>query len=349
MRANPSPMSVTDYCSDLNQKKIIVNEDYQRQQGLWTSAAKSYFIESIVLEYPIPKLFLYASLDLKTRATIKEIVDGQQRSRALQDFFNDKLRLSKTLETEGLRGRKYSEIDDEHKTRFLSYSLPIDQFSGVPEDDVQEAFRRMNANNVPLNAEEQRNARYQGNFKWLIISVAKDYRSFLTKIGVFSRRDILRMTDLRHYAEIVYAIDEGFDTVKGSNIDKLYKKYNDEFSEEDDYAKILRCGIDLFVSNDTLHLTPFLRGHMFQSIVLALIDLKCGRKIAAMADKVAPAAAKIVASKHVSLEQLSHALTDPEAHPNLSDFVQASTTKTNVAASKAIRFIYLRQALEGAV
>jgi hypothetical protein len=207
----------------------------------------------------------------------------------------------------------------------------------------------MNANNVPLNAEEQRNARYQGNFKWLIISVAKDYRSFLTKIGVFSRRDILRMTDLRHYAEIVYAIDEGFDTVKGSNIDKLYKKYNDEFSEEDDYAKILRCGIDLFVSNDTLHLTPFLRGHMFQSIVLALIDLKCGRKIAAMADKVAPAAAKIVASKHVSLEQLSHALTDPEAHPNLSDFVQASTTKTNVAASKAIRFIYLRQALEGAV
>jgi hypothetical protein len=146
MKANSSPMSVGDYCLDINSKKIIVNNDYQRKEGLWSGRARSFFIESILLEFPIPKLYVYARLDLKTRQTIKEIVDGQQRSQALVLFFNGKLTLSKHIETEELRGRRYNQLSDEWKTRFLAYSLPIDQFVGVPEDEVQQAFRRMNAN-----------------------------------------------------------------------------------------------------------------------------------------------------------------------------------------------------------
>ncbi|MCP1911514.1 uncharacterized protein with ParB-like and HNH nuclease domain [Bradyrhizobium elkanii] len=104
MKANPSPMSVTDYCQAFKAKKIVVNEEYQRKEGLWNNSARSFFIESILLEYPIPKLFLYAKLDLKTRETIKEIVDGQQRSQALVAFFENKLPLAKTIDTKELRG-----------------------------------------------------------------------------------------------------------------------------------------------------------------------------------------------------------------------------------------------------
>jgi uncharacterized protein with ParB-like and HNH nuclease domain len=167
MKANAAPMSVADYCHDFNNKKIVVNDEYQRNVGLWTAQARSFFIESILLEYPIPKLYLHARLDLKSRQQIKEIVDGQQRSQALVSFFNGKQRLTKNIDTEELRGLNYNQLSDEWKSKFLSYSLPIDQFSGAPEDEVREAFRRMNANNVPLNDEEQRNARYQGPFKCL--------------------------------------------------------------------------------------------------------------------------------------------------------------------------------------
>ena len=173
MKANASPMSVADYCNAMQEKKIIVNSDYQRKDGLWNAPARSFFIESILLEYPIPKLFVYAKLDLKTRGVIKEIVDGQQRSQALMMFYENKLALSKNIETEELRGMKYNKLSEEWQTKFLSYQLPVDQFSGVPEDEVREAFRRMNANNVPLNAEEQRNARYQGDFKWFINGIAE--------------------------------------------------------------------------------------------------------------------------------------------------------------------------------
>lgn len=191
------------------------------------------------MEYPIPKLFLYAKLDLKTRETVKEIVDGQQRSDALIAFFDNRLALSKNLETEELRGLKYNKLPDEWQTKFLSYSLPIDQFSGVKEEEVREAFRRMNANNVPLNAEEQRNAQYQGEFKWFIVSMAEVYKETLLRIGLFSRRDIIRMIDLRLYAEIALSIDQGFHTVNGLQLDRLYKKYNVKFDGGDRFREMI--------------------------------------------------------------------------------------------------------------
>lgn len=83
MRAVYSPMSVGDYCKALNDELITVNDDYQRNAGIWSAYARSFFIESILLEYPIPKIFLYSKVDLRTRSTIKEIVDGQQRSHTL--------------------------------------------------------------------------------------------------------------------------------------------------------------------------------------------------------------------------------------------------------------------------
>ena len=83
MKANPSPMSVADYCHDYNNGKISVNDDYQRNVGLWTAQARSFFIESILLEFPIPKLYLHARLDLRSRQQVKEVVDGQQRTQAL--------------------------------------------------------------------------------------------------------------------------------------------------------------------------------------------------------------------------------------------------------------------------
>jgi hypothetical protein len=78
MKANPSPMSVADYCEGMEAGRIVVNHDYQREQGIWSPFARSYFIESVMLGYPIPKLFLYTRFDLKTKKSTKEIVDGHR-------------------------------------------------------------------------------------------------------------------------------------------------------------------------------------------------------------------------------------------------------------------------------
>lgn len=345
MKANASPMSVADYCNAMQEKKIIVNSDYQRKDGLWNPPARSFFIESILLEYPIPKLFVYAKLDLKTRGVIKEIVDGQQRSQALMLFYENKLALSKNIETEELRGMKYNKLSEDWQTRFLSYQLPVDQFSGVPEDEVREAFRRMNANNVPLNAEEQRNARYQGEFKWFINGIAESYKELLLSLGLLSRRDLIRMTDLRLYAEIALTFDEGFITVKGLQLDKLYKKYNAEFDKALMFHEKISYGVNYFINNEFLHQDVLLRMHVFQSIVLAAIATRYDENFEQQAINTYPEILGAIQQHNYPIETLISSLQEPAAYPALSQFISANSEATNTAAARATRFLYFKQAL----
>src|SRR5688572_30276408 len=123
MKATPAPISVTDFCQAMIADRIIVNRDYQRDDRVWSSYVRSYFIESILLEYPIPKIYLYVKYNIQTKVSTKEIVDGQQRSQALRAFYENKLRLSTRLEIEELRGKRYKDLPEALQGAFLSYSL----------------------------------------------------------------------------------------------------------------------------------------------------------------------------------------------------------------------------------
>jgi hypothetical protein len=339
-------MSVNDYCQALNNESIIVNQDYQRNSGLWTSPARSFFIESILLEYPIPKIYLYANVDLSTRKTIKEIVDGQQRSHALQLFYNNRSALSSRLETEELRGKKYRQLPGEYQSAFLTYQLPIDQFSGVPDSEVRESFRRMNSSNVPLNDEEQRNAKFQGPFKWFIYGFGRQYNEALYSIGVFSKRDLARMADTRTYADIAYAIESGIATTRPPELDGLYRTYNSSFESEALFGERMGFGFDQYLSHGELHTQPLLRAHLVQTFVLLFIETRFDLGLTAQATELAPEAAEHLRTRRHDLEDLIAAIAEPEDFPELATFAASSRSGTNVSTARAIRFLYFQQAIE---
>ncbi|MNL18953.1 hypothetical protein D3C87_1401260 [compost metagenome] len=223
--------------------------------------------------------------------------------------------------------------------------MPIDQFSGVPEDEVREAFRRINSNNVPLNAEEQRNARYQGEFKWFVTSISELYKEKLLALGLLSKRDVIRMADLRLYAEMALSLDSGFQTVKAANLDRIYKKYNASFDLSEDYREKIFWGIDFVLERTELHAESLLRMHIFESMALAAIALRYPEQPNLQAEQAFPEIAARVQTLNVTLDLLVSSLMDPEASPQLADFVKASTEATNTATSRATRFLYLKHAL----
>jgi hypothetical protein len=344
MLAVYSPMSVGDYCKALNDDLITVNDEYQRNAGIWASYARSFFIESILLEYPIPKIFLYSKVDLRTRTTVKEIVDGQQRSHTLQQFYNKKFKLSVNIETEELRGKNYNQLSEEYQSKFLSYSLPIDEFRGVQPSQIQESFRRMNASNVPLNDEEQRNAKFQGPFKWFIQRLAQRFSERLQALGVFNRRDIIRMSDTRFYAEIIHTILHGFVTTKGPQIDALYKRFNTTFEQEDEIFSYIEAGLERAIPEAAGGERELLRGYMFQSLALISIDRQFDLGLKQQAADAAPEAAANLQAGGIDLGILIDGLRDPESHPSLIEFID-STKGTNVGRAKAVRFLYLDAAI----
>jgi hypothetical protein len=344
MLAVYSPMSVGDYCKALNDNLIVVNEEYQRNAGIWAPYARSFFIESILLEYPIPKIFLYSKVDLRTRSTIKEIVDGQQRSHTLQNFYNRRFRLSSKIETEELRGKNYNQLSEEYQSVFISYSLPIDEFRGVQPFQIQESFRRMNASNVPLNDEEQRNAKFQGPFKWFIQRVSQRFSEALRAAGVLSRRDIIRMADTRLFSEVIHTITSGFTTTKSSQIDALYKRFNTSFSEEDQYYTYLEVALEQAIQYVLTAERELQRGYMFQTLVLIFADRSFGLGLRQKAADVAPEVADALGADPIDVSILIDGIRDPEAHPSLKEFVD-STKGTNVGRAKAVRYLYLHAAI----
>jgi hypothetical protein len=337
-------MSVGDYCKSLNEELITVNDDYQRNSGIWASYARSFFIESILLQYPIPKIFLYSKVDLRTRSTVKEIVDGQQRSHTLQNFYNRKFKLSNKIETEELRGKNYNQLSEEFQSNFLSYSLPIDEFRGVLPREVQDSFRRMNSSNIPLNDEEQRNAKFQGPFKWFIQRVAQRFSEPLRAAGVLSRRDIIRMADNRMFSEIVHTVVSGFITTKAPQIDALYKRFNTSFDDEDMYFGYLEHGIMQALQEVVSGERELQRSYMFQTLVLIFIDRQFNLGLRQKAAEVAPEIHAALQLAPIDAAILIEAVREPESHPELSEFSD-STRGTNVGRAKAVRFLYLDAAI----
>ena len=348
MKANAAPMSVADFCGDLLQGTITVNHDYQREENVWNSYMKSYFIESVLLGYPIPKVFLYVNYNLKEKKSNKEIVDGQQRSLALRQFFENKLRISSRVETEDFRGKLYRQLEPIHQQAFLSYSLSIDEFYGVSEEDVREAFTRMNANNVALNPEELRNARYKGEFKWFVNRIAKTFREPLLQLRLISKRDVVRMSDLRMFSEYFYILDKGIKTTKSNEIDHLYGEYNASFRHEEEYGNICADGVGTWLDAGYGDLQQLCRKHIFYTHIAAITEFKSPGRISKFFDGADNATVERILERRVGFEELDSALaaeqSETEDHP-LREFIDACAAKTNVGSQKLIRYAYLLGAL----
>jgi len=62
---------------------------------------------------------------------------------AIKDFFDDKFVLSRKLETEDLAGEKFSELEDDWKKRFITYSISADLFVSATDEEVRERWPRL--------------------------------------------------------------------------------------------------------------------------------------------------------------------------------------------------------------
>jgi hypothetical protein len=274
MQTQSTNMTVVDYCDAMKRRDITVNKTYQRSDQVWPESAKSYLIETIVRGYPLPKIYLYQITDIKSRKTVKEIVDGQQRSLATYDFYNDRFTLSRTLETEALKGQKYSQLQDDEKHAFLSFSLSFDLLVGATNENIVEVFRRMNSYTVPLNAEEHRHASYQGRFKWFANRVAKRYNGLFRAIGLFSEKQLIRMADTKLLAEICDALLNGVRTTNRRILDRLYREHDKTFAEEKLLERCLNEAFDLISSWDTIHGSNLIKPYIVYSLVIAVIQLQ---------------------------------------------------------------------------
>ena len=347
MNIVPTNMTVVDYCTAMDRSEIIVNRNYQRSDKIWPPAAKSYLIETILTGFPIPKLSLYQKVDLKSKKTFKEIVDGQQRSTTLREFINDEFALSKSLRTVEVAGRKYNELDPEYQQRFLDYALSIDLFVSASSAEVVEVFRRMNSYTVPLNPEEQRHAEFQGPFKWFINRLAERFESTFITLGLLNEKQLVRMGDNKLLTEVCHALLHGITTTNKKSLDSVYRDNDVDFTEEEQFDKWLTEAVDDFSEWQELKGTSLMKPYVIYSFLLAIIH--CHRKVAPLSALYASPNRRRFdrAVALTNLSKLAEAVESGDTASRLGPFVKACIDRTNVKDQRETRFVWLCRALVG--
>ena len=223
---------IKDFLTWYEQDGLQLSPKFQRN-SVWNGQAKSYLIDTILRGLPIPPIFMKEYIDRTTKRTIREVIDGQQRLNAIIGFYENDFKIIKTHNKE-FGNLSYKELDDDAQIDFLGFNIPIVLVKTENDSIIYDMFARLNTNNIVLNRQEMRNAKYWGEFKVFANKTATRYRQFFIDYGTFSDKQISRMTDIELINSFIVVVLDGIIAETPKKIDTYYSKYEKEFKEIED-------------------------------------------------------------------------------------------------------------------
>lgn len=257
---------------------LFVDESFQRNY-IWIRKDRVSLLETIILGYPIPEIYLWATgTDPNTGDTKYSIVDGQQRIRTIGQFIDGKLKLTDSgleFENPDYRNKIFEELSPELRSALWSYKISI-RFvkQAVLREDIVKMFLRLNRTSTALNPQELRNAEFGGEF--LKASEAVAELPFWKKWSIFSDGEIRRMTDIQFASTLLIFVRSGFeDETTQSAINKMYDLLNDNYPDKDaNIAQIAETVqfLDVLVTrNPSLASTLQRKTHLYSIFTLCFV------------------------------------------------------------------------------
>ena len=298
-----------------------------------------------MLGFPIPKLSLYQTTDLKTKKTKKEIVDGQQRSQVISDFFEGTFRLTGKGQ---FGGKLFSQLEEPQQQRFVEYALTVDVFVGATSNEIRQVFRRMNSYTVPLNPQEKRHATHQGDFKWFIVEAVEKYSETLKKLGVFGERQLSRMADAALFSDVVFTLSQGIKNASDQSLDKFYSDNEGEFVGSVELRQRLTNAMDVILTWTDIHNSALMKSYNFYSLLLAISHALSPIEKGNFNDFYGRTTPLKIDPQYAlpNLTALSAAIEEPNSYPQFSLYVAACSKATTRIEQRKNRFIWLSKALE---
>lgn len=163
---------------------LIVNREYQRGEA-WKTHQQKKLIDSVMRRYPLPVVYLHR-IRREAAGLVNdrlEIIDGQQRLKAINDFHAGAFRLFDPVADEAearfprflqeqecpWAGLEFDQFDDELKKTFLKTELPVAYITSENTDEVRDLFVRLQAG-LPLTPQEKRDA-LPGDFNHFVLKL----------------------------------------------------------------------------------------------------------------------------------------------------------------------------------
>ncbi|WP_417505834.1 DUF262 domain-containing protein [Marinomonas gallaica] len=262
MESIPSTnVKIIELYNKIESGSLIISPNFQRKL-VWKKQHKYHFIETVLLNYPFPEVYIASSeLDVEKIRASEVVVDGQQRLSTIVDY----------IKSEGdfrfqNRVVKFDNLSTDDKKKFLNYFVSVRDLKNISSDLIKDIFMRINNTEYSLNAIEKVNAQYgDGEFivfckqlvdEDFIISETeseaivdpcfrKKINILLNRTQVFSENDVKRMIDLQLMMTIISTLIESEYFTRNSKVQSYIEQYNGNFERKNDVEKSLKCSIDI--------------------------------------------------------------------------------------------------------
>lgn len=199
------------------QKKINLNPLYQRKD-IWSTNDKKLLIDSIQKGFPIQNFYM------QQKDAVFDMVDGQQRARAIFGYYKNIF-----PSNAGLFFKNLNKTDAAH---FLVYKLELAIITKLEGDERIEVFySRVNKTGKKLNRPELKRAEYYESQFFQLIQEIAEMKEF-EELDLITPEQLKRMIDMDYISELLALLKNGI-TEKKIEVDKLYER---DITEEESSA-----------------------------------------------------------------------------------------------------------------
>ncbi|TDS07587.1 DUF262 domain-containing protein [Sphingobacterium paludis] len=162
----------------LDRNIIKLDPEYQRRHR-WDNKTSSKLIESLILNIPIPTVYISQDIDVDSETEDDEfrysVIDGQQRLTAIKNFLKNLYPLEGLETLSELNGCFYKDLPPFLTRRLEERSIKCLRIDSTLDAQVKlDIFERLNSGSVKLEAQELRNAVYGGRFNNLLKDLSKN-------------------------------------------------------------------------------------------------------------------------------------------------------------------------------
>jgi len=351
MTSQKTAFKIADFISWQEADSLELSPHFQRR-SVWKPGAKSYLIDTILRDFPVPIIFLRdLGTDPKTFKPRREVVDGQQRLRTVLSFVaphllkdfdpnRDDFVISKSHNTE-VAGKKFPQLDQISQQTILNYEFSVQVLpSSMDDREIVQLFRRLNSTNYTLNKQELRNATYYGDFKSSALLLSAEQLHRWREWNTFSNDDISRMHEVELTSECMIAIAESKISGKSpKRLDDAYKIWDDIFPGRQEIQRRFRSALDEISTNfaNLNSNSPLLKKGLIYTLILVVTDalFPLSTSVSKRAIK-----AKITPASWEKLAKFSNALASRTAPTAVLEAADRRTT--NPKERKAL-FDYLKK------
>lgn len=211
MNYTTSSLSVKELIDLIDDGKIDLKPSYQRNE-VWTRKDQESLIDSILSNYPLPNFFFY-----KNDTGVIEMVDGQQRARAIYSFYKGLISNSK---------KTY--LNSINESQFFNYLINITNITEVyNEDAIRKFYVLVNKKGIQLNNPEIFKAQFAATkFLELVEELLEDQN--FSNLELFNDSTTRRMNDRSYVEELVAYLLLGISDKKLA-VEKVYESDISEY------------------------------------------------------------------------------------------------------------------------